>query len=172
MKKAKKLLGVLVLCLLLGSCGGVKTYESADKMVENALKTVKLVTSQDLKAIMEGDDYFTLIDVRQKSEYYYGYIPGSMVIPRGSLEFNIGDAKFWEDEGLYLPENKEKIILYCKKGNRSILAAEALIKMGYTNVVALKDGWKGWELTYPDLTEKNLEMLSGGGHEEVDTGGC
>lgn len=171
MRKITSVLRFFVLALLVSSCG-VKTYESADQMVENALKNVTLLDAQELKAVMEGDDYFTLIDVRQKSEHYYGYIPGAMVIPRGSLEFNIGDAKFWETEGLYLPEKKEKIILYCKKGNRSILAAEALMKMGYSNVLALKDGWKGWELTFPDLTEKNLEKLSGGGHEEVDTGGC
>lgn len=171
MKKVRKVLGCISLVLLISSCG-VKTFDSADQMVDKALETVKLVNAQELKGIMEGEEYFTLIDVRQKSEHYYGYIPGAMVIPRGSLEFNIGDAKFWDDEGLYLPEKDEKIILYCKKGNRSILAAEALLNMGYPNVVALKDGWKGWELAFPDLTEKNLEMLSGGGHEEVDTGGC
>ncbi len=171
MKKIVTFVGFVALITLLSSCG-VKTFESADDMVEKALDNVKLVNAQELKSIMEGEEYFTLIDVRQKSEHYYGYIPGSMVIPRGSLEFSIGDAKFWEDEGLYLPEKKEKIILYCKKGNRSILAADALIKMGYKNVLALKDGWKGWELAFPDLTEKNLDMLSGGGHEEVDTGGC
>ena len=112
-----------------------------------------------------------MIDVRQKSEHYYGYIPGSLVIPRGSLEFLIGSENFWEEEGLYMPLKEEKIVIYCKKGSRGILAAEALVKLGYEDVVALDGGWKKWELSYPDIYEKNLEMLSGGGAEEHDDGG-
>ena len=63
--------------------------------------------------------------------------------------------------------------MYCKKGNRCILAAESLSKLGFKEVYALKEGWKGWELTYPEDVEKNLEMLNGSNEEHEDVGsGC
>lgn len=161
------------LFFLTAGCNKVKYYNSASDLVLNAMKVVKLITVEELRNLMESEEIYTLIDVRQKSEHYYGYIPGSLVIPRGSIEFLIENADFWEEEGLYQPEKNEKIIVYCKKGNRCILAAESLTKLGFTNVYALKEGWKGWELAYPEDVEKSLQMLMGGHDEEhVDTGGC
>jgi rhodanese-related sulfurtransferase len=159
------------LLFVLASCNRVGRYVSAEDMVSEALKVVRMITVEELNQLMESEEIYTLIDVRQKSEHYFGYIPGSLVIPRGSLEFLIGSEDFWEEEGLYMPLKEEKIVVYCKKGNRGILAAEALTKLGYTNVVALDGGWKKWELSYPDIYEKDLEMLSGGGVEEHDDGG-
>jgi len=162
---------VFGLILVITSCNGPNIYSSADQMVNEAMRMVKLITVNELKQLMESEEIYTLIDVRQKSEHYYGYIPGALVIPRGSIEFQIGDEAFWENEGLYMPLKEEKIVVYCKKGSRGILAAETLKKLGYEDVVALDGGWKKWELSYPDLYEKNLEMLSGGGAEEHDDGG-
>ena len=72
-----------------------------------------------------------------------------------------------------MPLKDEKIIVYCRKGNRGTMAASSLKQFGYKNVYTLDGGWKNWELRYPDLTEKDLEMLSGGGEEEeADSGGC
>ena len=143
-------------------------------MVQEALKVVKLLSVKELKNLMESEEIYTLIDVRQKSEHYHGYIPGSVIIPRGSLEFMIENADFWEESGLYQPLKDEKIVVYCKKGNRCILAAESLTRLGYSEVYALQEGWKGWELTYPEDVEKNLEMLSGGNADEHEdmVGGC
>jgi rhodanese-related sulfurtransferase len=142
-------------------------------MVEAALKVVKSITVEELHKLMDSEEIYTLIDVRQKSEHYYGFIPGSLVIPRGSIEFLIGNEEYWEEEGLYMPLKDETIIVYCKKGNRGTMAASSLKQFGYKNVFTLDGGWKNWELTFPDLTEKDLEMLSGGGEEEeADSGGC
>lgn len=113
---------------------------------------------------------FNLIDVREPSEHNHGYIPGAVNIPRGVLEFNITNEAFWESTGFYFPEPTEEFILYCKKGSRSILAAETLKKLGYKNVTIIEGGWKKWELTFPTLQEKNLELESHGAAEEV--GGC
>ena len=169
--KCKNIFSTLLLMLAIVACSK-STYHTPDDMVTEALEQgVKLVSPQDVNTIMEGEEIYNLIDVRQKSEHYYGYIPGSVVIPRGSLEFDIGSADFWEEEGLYMPEKKEIMILYCKKGQRSILAAKALMQLGYTNVTVIEGGWKNWELTYPDKAEKNLEKLSGGDSHE-SSGGC
>jgi rhodanese-related sulfurtransferase len=167
----KKVAIVFVVFVLFSGCNRVQHFASPEHMVEQALKVVKQMTVNELNKLMDSEEIYTLIDVRQKSEHYYGYIPGSLVIPRGSLEFLIGKEEFWEEEGLYMPLKEEKIIVYCRKGNRGTLAASTLEQLGYENVFTLDGGWKEWELTYPDLTEKNLEMLSGGGAEEHDDGG-
>lgn len=171
MMKTIKYLGILIAALCLASCTKVGS-SSAEDLVEEALKSVKMVSVEEAKTIIEGEELYNLIDVREKEEYYLGYIPGSVVIPRGRLEFSIASPEFWEAEGLYLPEKKETFVVYCKKGKRSILAAQSLMQMGYKNVVVIDGGWKGWELKFPDFTEKNLEMLQGGGGSHGDTGGC
>ena len=167
----RKIALIIVSILLFSGCCSKMKYPSPEDMVAQALKVVKTITVEELNKLMDSEEIYTLIDVRQKSEHYYGYIPGSLVIPRGSLEFLIGNEEYWEEEGLYMPLQDEKIIVYCKKGSRGTLAASTLEQLGYDNVFTLDGGWKNWELTYPDLTEKNLEMLSGGGAEQHDDGG-
>jgi rhodanese-related sulfurtransferase len=141
-------------------------------MVEAALKSVNLIEPADLNNLMEEYATYTLIDVRQELEHYYGFIPGTVNIPRGSLEFNIDNDTFWEETGLYEPMRDELIILYCQKGQRSILAAESLKKLGYSNIKVLTGGWKNWELTYPDIYEKNLDKLSGKDDKPSGGGSC
>jgi rhodanese-related sulfurtransferase len=167
----KNILKIAAMALLFTGCHCNHNYPDPADMVAHALRTVSTISVNELNDLMQSEEIYTLIDVRQETEHYYGYIPGSMVIPRGSLEFLIGNEEFWENEGLYMPLKDEKIILYCKKGNRGILAAESLKKLGYSNVEALDGGWKKWELAFPDVFEKNLDMLSGGGAEEHDMGG-
>lgn len=167
----KRILILFLVGLHIISCNKGKEFDDADEMVAQALKSVKLISPANLEELMKGEEIYTLIDVRQEVEHYYGYIPGSVVLPRGSLEFNIGDEEFWDHIGLYMPEKNEKIIVYCKKGPRGILAAETLVKLGYTNVLALDGGWKAWEITFPDIFEKDLDKLGGGG-ASAPTGGC
>jgi len=173
MKKMKTIHYVVIILVigLLASCSRNNNLTS-DDMVELAKSKVELVTPDQLFEIMSGDDVYTLIDVRSPLEYYPGYISGAVLLSRGSLEFQIGQEKFWEDAGLYMPAKDETIILYCKKGNRGILATETLLTMGYTKVFALEGGFKNWELTYPDYVEKNLEALGTGGSTHDMGGGC
>jgi rhodanese-related sulfurtransferase len=139
-------------------------------MVEKAMKTTQFVTVEQLKEKIDNGDMILLIDVREPAEHNAGYIPGSLNIPRGVLEFKIGNEEFWDEEMLYMPEKDEELILYCKKGKRSILAVETLKQLGYQNVTYLDEGWKKWEMTYPLFYEKNLDQLSH--EEEGEAGGC
>lgn len=161
----------LAILFTLAACSKQEKFASADEMVEKALTEVKLITADELHELMNGEEIYTLIDVRQPEEHYYGYIPGSINIPRGSLEFNIADSTFWENVGLYMPLPEEKIVVYDQKGKRGILAAQTLQKLGYQNILTLKEGYKRWELTYPDIYEKSLEKLGGGNHEAPKSGG-
>jgi len=168
MKKIYYLAIIIVASVLSSCCSNNKTL-TVDEMVQQAKQKVNLITPDQLFEIMSSDTVYTLIDVRSPLEYYPGYIPGAVLLSRGSLEFQIGKQKFWDDAGLYMPAKDEIIILYCKKGNRGILATETLMKMGYKHVFALNGGFKKWELAYPDYVEKNLEAL--GTTDTHDAGG-
>lgn len=170
----KKAVFLLILSIALGACTRHDHlhFNSTEEMVEDAMKRVKMMESEELHGLMENFEIYTLIDVRQELEHYYGFIPGTVNIPRGSLEFNIGNPEFWDATGLYEPEKDELIILYCLRGQRSILAAEALHRLGYTNVRVLKEGWKAWELAYPDIYEKDLKKLAGNSESGGSVGSC
>lgn len=158
--------------LILSACGKQKQYDSAELMVQDAMKHVEAIDAPSLHKIMEDFDQHLLVDVRQELEFYHGYIPGAVNMPRGSIEFNMADSLFWENVGLYQPEKDEQIILYCLKGQRSVLAAESLKKLGYKNVKYLEGGYKKWELTYPEIFEKDLDKLSGQKEKPAKSGSC
>jgi rhodanese-related sulfurtransferase len=77
----------------------------------------------------------TLIDVREQGEWQQGHIPGAMHLARSMIEIQIGAL---------VPDLKTPIILYCSGGVRSLLAAENLQRIGYTNVKSLAGGSKTW----------------------------
>ncbi len=166
----KKILLIFATVSMLLACSKTETFTSVDEMVELAGKNVATISVEELKTQIDSFAMFNLIDVREPDEHNHGYIPGSVNIPRGVLEFNIGKEDFWEATGFYFPEKTEVFILYCKKGSRSILAADALHKLGYEKVKIIDGGWKKWELTYPLMQEKNLDAASHDDGGEV--GGC
>jgi rhodanese-related sulfurtransferase len=170
MKTFKSIIGIAVfLLMVLSSCDHVGP-QSLDEMIAEAKEHVDGITVEQLKEKLDNGDMILLIDVREPHEFNAGYIPGSVNIPRGVIEFKIGNEAFWDAAFLYMPEKEEEIIVYCKKGNRGLLAAETLKELGYKSVTYLEGGWKKWELTYPDVQEKNLDA---GAHEqEEEVGGC
>lgn len=166
----KRIILIITAFGLLFGCQKTESFSSVDEMVKQAAKSVNTITVEALKTKIDSFEMFNLIDVREPSEHNHGYILGSVNIPRGTLEFKIANEEFWESTGFYFPESTEEFILYCKKGSRSILAVEALKKLGYKNVTIIDGGWKKWELSYPNMQEKNLELERHGDAEEV--GGC
>lgn len=160
MRKAINLLIFSFVFVFVSCQSGQKTnssltiYENSDQLVEAAKKVITEISVEDCKKIYEGEDYFVLIDVRSVAEYDAGYIPGAVNLDRGVLEFKIGKAEVWDELGLYIPEKTDKIILYCRTGNRSALATKALKELGYENAMSLKGGWESWNISYPDLKEQ------------------
>ncbi len=114
------------------------------KIVQAAKAHVKECTVTDVKRQHDVGDAFTLVDVREESEFAAGHLPGAIHISKGVLERDI-EAK--------VPDASTPLVLYCGGGFRSVLAAEALQRMGYTNVISMDGGWSGWTAAgYP--TEK------------------
>ncbi len=134
---------ILVILGILSGCAGI--YENGKELADDTLQYVDEVTVNELDSKIENMEDFFLIDVRQSSEFENGNIPYSVSIPRGILEFKIGDDAFWKDQDWYVPKKDAEIIIYCKKGDRGILCAKILNELGYTNVKNLKGGIHAWD---------------------------
>jgi rhodanese-related sulfurtransferase len=107
------------------------------KLSEDAKARVKETTVDEVKGRLDrGDKAFLLVDVREESEWNAGHIPGAIHLGKGVIERDIEQK---------VPETDKEIILYCGGGFRSALAAESLTKMGYTNVISMDGGWRGWK---------------------------
>ena len=105
------------------------------KMVQDAKTRVRECTVDDVKKRLDAREEFTLLDVREESEYAAGRLPGAVHIGKGVIERDI-ESK--------VPDSATPLVLYCGGGFRSALAADALQKMGYTNVISMDGGWSGW----------------------------
>lgn len=78
-----------------------------------------------------------VLDVREPAEFDMGHLPGAVNVPRGVLEFRVGDHPS-------LTDFDATILLYCKNGGRSSLAAHTLKQMGFEQVKMLVGGFDGW----------------------------
>lgn len=135
-------------------------FDNVQMLVDDAKTRITEINSEDLQAMMEEGEYYILVDVRTNEEHDAGYIPGSVSIPRGRLEFRIASTTFWDDEGMYLPEPYDMLVVYCRSGGRSALAADILQRMGYSNVISLEGGFTKWKEAFPEKVEKNLAPVT------------
>ena len=83
------------------------------------------ISGAEAKALMDSESEYIIIDARTQSEYDEGHISGAILIP----EYEIVDRAEKE-----LPDKDRLILVYCRSGRRSKIAAEELVKLGYTNV--------------------------------------
>ncbi len=106
------------------------------KLVTDVKKNVKECTVADVAARLAKGEKVPLVDVREESEFAAGHIPGARHIGKGILERDVEKA---------FPDPSAEIVLYCGGGFRSALSAESLVKMGYTNVISMDGGFRGWK---------------------------
>jgi rhodanese-related sulfurtransferase len=102
-------------------------------LVNDAKTRIKEVHAREIPAILQKDPKARLIDTREESEYAAGHVAGAEWIGKGVIERDI--------ESLH-PDKSEPLYLYCGGGFRSVLAAENLQKMGYSNVYSVDGGWR------------------------------
>ncbi len=104
-------------------------------LVADAKTRIREITVQDIERepLKAGT---VLIDIREESEWSNGYAVGATHVSRGILEGEIEDR---------IPDLNTPILLYCAGGNRSALAADNLLKMGYTDVRSLAGGFREWK---------------------------
>ena len=111
------------------------------KIVDDARSRIRETTVPEVKKRIDRGDKFILVDVREESEYAKDHLPGAVHVGKGVIE---------RDIEMRVPDLNAEMILYCGGGFRSALAADNLQKMGYTNVISMDGGIRGWrEQGYP-----------------------
>jgi rhodanese-related sulfurtransferase len=111
------------------------------KIVDDARSRIKETTVDEVKEKLDDGEKLTLIDVREESEFAKDHLPGALHLGKGVIERDV-EAR--------VPDLNTPLILYCGGGYRSALAADNLQKMGYTNVISMDGGVRGWrEKGYP-----------------------
>lgn len=109
-----------------------KTFQ---QLCDEAKTRIREVSTAEVEEILKTRDSVVLIDVREQDEFRAGHLPGAQGIGRGVLEYHIADV---------VPDTAQEIILYCRGGNRSALAADSLREMGYENVLSMRGGYRQW----------------------------
>jgi rhodanese-related sulfurtransferase len=112
-----------------------------ERLVDEARTRVHELDVHQVKAMLDDGEDFDLIDVREESEFAAGHLPRAIHLGKGVIERDI-ETK--------VPDLARRLVLYCGGGYRSALAADAIQKMGYTNVISMDGGFRGWhEAGYP-----------------------
>jgi rhodanese-related sulfurtransferase len=111
------------------------------KVVEEARARVRECTVGEVKARLDRPEPFHFVDVREDDEFAEDHAKGAIHLGKGVIERDIETV---------IPNKEEPIVLYCGGGYRSVLAAESLGLMGYTNVLSMDGGIKAWRAAgYP-----------------------
>lgn len=92
----------------------------------NSSDSYQQVDAETAKELMDTEDDYVILDARTQAEYDEGHIPGAILIPHDTVATAAEDA---------LPDKDQLILVYCRSGNRSKQASQALVDLGYTNVV-------------------------------------
>ena len=112
----KKLILFLLTAMLLTGCG--QTNQAQEAVYMN-------ITAEEAKQIMDSEAGYIILDTRTQAEYDEGHIPGAIVISHDEITEKAEEV---------LTDKNQLILVYCRSGRRSKLAAEALVKLGYTNI--------------------------------------
>ena len=104
-------------------------------LVDELKTNVREVSVSETKARLRDNPDAHLIDIREDSEWANGHATGAEHIGKGVIERDIEEK---------VPQKDAELILYCGGGFRSILAADALQTMGYSNVTSMAGGWREW----------------------------
>ena len=105
---------IFAMLLVLTGCGG--TAE------EN---TYQQITQEEAKNMMDTQEAIVL-DVREQDEFDAGHIPGAVLLPVGTITKDSAAA--------VIPELDSVVLVYCRSGNRSKKASQALVDLGYTGI--------------------------------------
>ena len=128
------------------------------ELVAECLTEVKEIMPWDLAEQLRQPQPPLLLDIREPAEFEALHIAGSLNVPRGILE----SACDWdyEDTVPALAGGRGRaIVVICRSGNRSVLAAHTMQRMGFTHVVSLRTGVRGWNDFEQALLDKNGQVV-------------
>jgi len=105
------------------------------QIVDAVRVNIRECSINDVHERIQRGETFRLLDVREESEYAAGHLPGATWLGKGIIE---------RDIEVVVPDPNTELVLYCGGGYRSALAADNLQKMGYTNIISMDGGYRGW----------------------------
>jgi len=117
--------------------------KSGEGLIDEAKKQIQEVTPEQVREMQARKEKAVYLDVREPAEWNLGRLPGAVLLPRGNLETKV--------EGLV--DRKERVVVYCARGNRSALAALTMKQMGYENVASMSGGIQGWAAIDGEIEE-------------------
>src|SRR3984957_613522 len=106
-----------------------------EQLCRSVKQNVRELTVDDVKAKLDKQETFHLVDVREESEWAKDHLPGAVHLGKGIIERDIEQR---------IADINAPIVLYCGGGFRSALAADNLQRMGYTHVWSMDGGIRGW----------------------------
>ncbi len=115
----------------------MQKYLTVQEITNRAKRQITEIDIARIKSTIDLNN-ICLIDIREQNEIDEGYIDNAHFIPRGIIEFKIGDLDAIKDKS-------DTILLYCRSGGRSAMAAKVLQDMGYTNVLSMAGGYDAWK---------------------------
>lgn len=129
------------------------------ELVRDCLSDVREILPWDLVERLEQNPELLVLDVREPAEFAAMHLPGSLNVPRGILE-SACEWGYEETEPALVMAREREIVVVCRSGYRSVLAAHAMSLLGYTHLASLQTGLRGW---------KDFEQpLVDGAGQEVD----
>ena len=114
------------------------------QLVSDCLTDVKELMPWDLEERLEQNPDLLIVDVREPYEFDAMHIEGSLNVPRGILE-SACEWDYEETEPELVRAREREVIVVCRSGYRSVLAAHSMQLLGYTHVASLKTGLRGWK---------------------------
>lgn len=129
--KRKNFAAWALLLLLIVSLAGCSSREEDIKNTAS----YQQITAEEAKSMMEEQPDAVILDVREQDEYDAGHIPGAVLLPVGTINE--------ETAASAIPEKDTVVLVYCRSGNRSKTASQALVDLGYTQVYEF-GGIKDW----------------------------
>ena len=122
MKSVKIIIWMLCAVFMLVSCENSANAPESEAEVRQQYVNI---TAEEAKEIMDNESGYVILDVRTEEEFAAGHIPGAILIP---------DYEISERAESVLTDKDQTILVYCRSGRRSKLAAEKLLKLGYTDI--------------------------------------
>ena len=139
----KTLIFISIFMIMLVSCSGKKHIKVANDIYDagGAPMTYKMVSMEEGLEIAKNNPDAIIVDVRRDDEYKAGHIPGAVLLTMETITA--------ETAAKVLPDKNQMILIYCRSGRRSKIAAQNLLDLGYTNLIEF-----GGILDYKGKVEK------------------
>ena len=104
----------------------VATEKKGDEIMNEVVTvTYEQISQAEAKNIIDTKSNFIILDVRTEEEFAEGHIENAILIP---------DYEITSKADEILKDKNQLILVYCRSGNRSKVASQALVELGYTNV--------------------------------------